>query len=87
MFCEQIATELDIIASHDPCHGRAGFMDSQSNLPLYPVSMSSFATWARRSEDKIRETIRTKHSVIFANKLAHGRGKRAATPTDGENMV
>jgi predicted membrane chloride channel (bestrophin family) len=63
-FCDQIAAELDIIASYDmqnPC----GFLMSADNMPLYPVSTASAGAWMHRSEEKLRETIRTKPATTF----------------------
>ena len=85
MFCEQVATELDIIMSHDPRAGLS-FMEQRTNMPLFPISSASYPAWARRSEDKIREALRTKHAVNFANKLAQGKGKQSQRPV-GDDMV
>lgn len=85
MFCEQVATELDIIMSHDPRVGLA-FMETKTNMPLYPVSMASFPSWARRSEDRVRDALRNKHAATFANKLAQGKGKQNQVPV-GDDLV
>lgn len=66
MYCEQIAHELDVIASievrrDDPY----AFIESTSNLPLYPISMASYPMWAGRSEEKIASAIRGKPTVLF----------------------
>jgi putative membrane protein len=85
MYCEQIACELDIIASHDVRAG-LGFMEDARNMPLYPVSTKSYHKLVRRSEEKLREAIRTKHGATFENKLAMGKKKRSASP-DCDDMV
>jgi putative membrane protein len=77
MYCEQIACELDIIASHDVSAGLA-FMESGRNKPLYPVNQMSYQELLRRSETKLRRNIREKHRCTFENKLATGK-KRSPT--------
>ncbi|KAG5988644.1 hypothetical protein E4U43_004684 [Claviceps pusilla] len=74
-YCEQIAEELDIIASYD-MQNPYGFFNSSSNMPLYPVSTASAGTWMQRSEEKLREAIRTKPNTTFewrANRLEQKR--------------
>ena len=83
MFCEQVATELDIIMSHDPRDG-LGFMEHAANKPLYPVSMASYASWVRRGEDRVRDALRSKHGAVFANKLAQG---GSGKPAQGDDLV
>ncbi|TQN65469.1 UPF0187 protein [Colletotrichum shisoi] len=63
-YCEQIASELDIIASfekRDPYR----FMESSHNLPLFPASMAPYHIWMSRSEDRVREAIKSKHNTVF----------------------
>ncbi|KAG6039569.1 hypothetical protein E4U41_002414 [Claviceps citrina] len=64
-YCNQIAEELDIIASYD-MQNPYEFLASSSNMPLYPVSTASAGTWMQRSEEKLREAIRTKPNTTFA---------------------
>lgn len=63
-FCEQIASELDIIASFDKKSTEALF-NTESNFPLYPVSTAPASVWMQRSEHKLRQAIRTKPNVTF----------------------
>lgn len=63
-FCEQIASELDIIASYDMQNPYSFFL-SNENMPLYPVSTASAGAWMQRSEEKLREAIRTKPMTTF----------------------
>lgn len=63
-FCEQISSELDIIASFDK-KPTANVFNTDSNFPLYPVSMAPASIWAQRSEQKLRHTIRSKPNVTF----------------------
>ncbi|KAG5926557.1 hypothetical protein E4U53_003057 [Claviceps sorghi] len=76
-FCEQIAQELDIIASYDVTDPVA-FFTSSSNMPLYPVSAASADAWMQRSEKKLREAIRSKPNTMFEWR-AHPM-QRAETP-------
>jgi ion channel-forming bestrophin family protein len=66
-FCDQIASELDVTASVDRRRVVASFQSS-ANLPLYPISMATYPMWMMRSEDRIRETIRTKPAVTFESR-------------------
>lgn len=63
-YCEQIAADLDIIASYD-MDNPYGFFTSSSNLPLYPVSTAPATAWMHRSEEKLMDTIRSKPRTTF----------------------
>lgn len=63
-FCEQIANELDIIASFEKKPTEAVF-NSDTNFPLYPVSTAPASVWMQRSEHKLRHTVRSKPNVTF----------------------
>ncbi|UKZ77097.1 hypothetical protein TrVFT333_004815 [Trichoderma virens FT-333] len=63
-FCEQIALDMDIIASHD-AYKPEDFFFSSENVPLWPVSAAAADTWLERSESKLKEAIRTKPSKTF----------------------
>lgn len=64
VYCEQIAHDMDVIAAYDKT--KADFMLSNSNMPLYPVSTAPMTTWMQRSEEKLREAIRTKPNATFS---------------------
>ena len=64
IYCDQIATDLDIIASFDKREPDAFIMGS-SNLPLYPVSTASASVWMKRSDEKLRAAIRNKPRTMF----------------------
>lgn len=72
-YCDQIAMELDIIASHDKTNPEAFFFN-ENNMPLYPVSTASFQTWMNRSEDKLVEAIKSKPQVTFQWRKARNEG-------------
>ncbi|PHH87834.1 hypothetical protein CDD83_8350 [Cordyceps sp. RAO-2017] len=63
-YCEQIAADLDIIASFDMRESRK-FLTSSNNLPLYPVSTAPVSVWMQRSEEKLREAIKQKPVKTF----------------------
>jgi putative membrane protein len=63
VYCEQIAHDMDVIAAYDKT--RADFMLSDNNMPLYPVSTAPIGTWMQRSEEKLREALRTKPQSTF----------------------
>lgn len=64
IYCDQIATDMDIIASFNKREPDA-FIMSDSNMPLYPVSTASAKTWMRRSDEKLRAVIRDKPKTMF----------------------
>lgn len=63
-FCDQIATDLDIIAAFDR-HDSNSFVFSKKNMPLYPVSSASAGEWMKRSDEKLRATIKEKPQILF----------------------
>ncbi|PTB59125.1 hypothetical protein M431DRAFT_74112 [Trichoderma harzianum CBS 226.95] len=63
-YCEQIALDMDIIASHSN-YKPEDFFFSSENVPLWPVSGAAADTWLQRSESKLAETIRTKPNKTF----------------------
>ncbi|KAG6139709.1 hypothetical protein E4U28_003771 [Claviceps purpurea] len=68
-YCEQIAAELDIIASYD-MQNPYGFLTNSNNMPLFPVSTASAGAWMQRSEAKLRDTIRNKPNTTFEWKMS-----------------
>jgi predicted membrane chloride channel (bestrophin family) len=62
LFCEQIASDLDITASFDR---RASDHFLLQGAPLYPVSRAVGHTWMERNEETLRESIRSKPHVLF----------------------
>ncbi|KAG5976824.1 hypothetical protein E4U55_007191 [Claviceps digitariae] len=85
-YCEQIAEELDIIASYD-MKNPYGFFTSSSNMPLYPVSTASAETWMHRSEEKLREAIRTKPNTTFEWKTNRLEQNKIKTLKPGDQNV
>lgn len=85
-FCEQIAAELDIIASYDmenPC----GFLLSSENMPLYPVSTASAGAWMHRSEDKLREAIKAKPVTTFEWRRSRSGHHQGSSTKSGDEIV
>ena len=78
IFCEQITHDMDIIASYDKT-ATPDFINSSSNLPLYPVSSASFPVWMQRSEQHLKEAIKNKPARTFHwrrnQHLAHHAGR------------
>ncbi|KAM0199083.1 hypothetical protein ACHAPQ_001667 [Fusarium lateritium] len=64
IYCDQIAADLDVIASHDKREPDA-FLLSQNSMPLYPVSTASSNAWMKRSDEKLRQTIKDKPNTMF----------------------
>ncbi|PHH75946.1 hypothetical protein CDD82_4209 [Ophiocordyceps australis] len=63
-YCEQIASDLDIIASFDKSEPEA-FLRNSNNMPLYPASTASVGVWMQRSEDRLRMAIHNKPAKMF----------------------
>ncbi|KAF4119329.1 ion channel-forming bestrophin family protein [Geosmithia morbida] len=63
-YCEEIAQDMDTIASHDKRDPLA-FMDHEKNKPLYPASTASLSVWMHRDEEKLRQAIKSKHAKVF----------------------
>ncbi|KAF4501755.1 UPF0187 domain membrane [Fusarium agapanthi] len=64
IYCDQIAADMDIIASHDKREPDV-FLLSHNSMPLYPVSTASSNAWMKRSDEKLRQTIRDKPNTMF----------------------
>ncbi|KAM0425716.1 hypothetical protein ACHAPT_008963 [Fusarium lateritium] len=71
-FCDQIAADMDIIASFDARQADT-FLLSKDSLPLHPVSGASPEVWMDRSVDKLRQAIKEKPRTIFEWRRARGR--------------
>ncbi|KAH6898232.1 Bestrophin, RFP-TM, chloride channel-domain-containing protein [Thelonectria olida] len=63
-FCDQIATDLDLISAFDK-HDSSSFIFNRKNMPLYPVSSASAGDWMKRSDEKLRATIKEKPKILF----------------------
>ncbi|QPH02408.1 hypothetical protein C2857_006617 [Epichloe festucae Fl1] len=85
-YCEQIAAELDIIASHD-MENPYGFFTNSNNMPLYPVSTASAGVWMQRSEEKLREAIRTKPNKTFEWRTNRLEQNKIQTTQTGDHNV
>ncbi|CAM1505159.1 Fc.00g107960.m01.CDS01 [Cosmosporella sp. VM-42] len=87
IFCDQITTDLDIIASYDKREPDA-FIMGNKNMPLYPVSTASSDVWMKRSDEKLRSTIMNKPKTVFewrrsqAHRKAHMEAGEKCTPGD-----
>lgn len=64
LYCEQVASELDIISSFEKSDPYA-FMESGLNLPLFPASMAPYPIWMTRSENRVHSAIVNKHDTVF----------------------
>lgn len=58
-YCNQLASEIDIIAS-TPAPKPAEFIKRQDNLVLFPFSPNGYSAWASRSVGQIRERLRSR---------------------------
>lgn len=58
-YCEQVARELDIIASKKKHHNR-DWVESIDNKVLYPLSLSGWHVWEERGEAQVRAMIKAK---------------------------
>lgn len=67
-YCDQIAADLDIIASFDTREPPNPVASSSSHMPLYPTSTAPVGVWMQRSEEKLREAIKLKPVKTFEAK-------------------
>ena len=74
LYCEQIAHDMDVIASYDKRQPLA-FMQNDGNMPLYPASTAPMSVWMGRSEEKIRGAIAGKPAKTFSLRRAKERGE------------
>ncbi|KFH42412.1 hypothetical protein ACRE_068510 [Hapsidospora chrysogenum ATCC 11550] len=88
VFCEQIAHDMDVIASYDK-RDPLGFMKHEDNKPLYPASMAPLGVWAQRDEDTVRDAIRNKPKKTFDLRRAFNLRKSGvpANHHPGDKMV
>lgn len=84
LYCEQIAAEMDIIASFEK-RGTQSFMAGDRNMPLYPVSSAPASIWMQRSEKKLRQAIKNKPNVTFGWRQAQMR-RQAGKAAGGSNV-
>ncbi|EEU37532.1 uncharacterized protein NECHADRAFT_64395 [Fusarium vanettenii 77-13-4] len=77
-YCDQIAADMDLIASFDTRQSDS-FLLSKDSLPLHPVSGSSPDVWMDRNVDKLRQVIKEKPRTIF--EWRHGRGRKGEDGT------
>ncbi|KAH7329466.1 Bestrophin, RFP-TM, chloride channel-domain-containing protein [Stachybotrys elegans] len=63
-YCDQIAADMDITAAYEKRNPAAFFMDS-NNMPLYPVSSAPLNVWMGRSEERLRDAIKSKPKITF----------------------
>ncbi|PHH66147.1 hypothetical protein CDD81_210 [Ophiocordyceps australis] len=89
-YCEQIASDLDVIASFDKREPEA-FLRNSNNMPLYPVSTAPVDVWMQRSEDRLRRAIQTKPAKTFEWRKWGGKKgsaeSSAATSVAGDHLV
>ena len=79
LYCQQIQHDIDIIMSK-PAPNPDQFIKQVDNMPLYPLYMSGYQDWARRSKEEIREALRMKM-------VARAGNQRRATGTDPASHV
>lgn len=65
-FCNQLAADIDIIASSAPQKADT-FVKSKQNRIMYPLSHDSYEVWKDRSLEEIREALRRKTLVSMKN--------------------
>jgi ion channel-forming bestrophin family protein len=61
-FCEQIAHDIDVIAS-TPAPLPEEYAKRGLNKPLWPLSKSGYDVWMKRSEEQIREALKMKVEI------------------------
>ena len=65
-YCDQIATEMDVIAAQSmDLEDMDKHVEGAANKVLCPVSAAPFKSWKLRSEERVREAIRRKPAATF----------------------
>ncbi|KAJ6446745.1 arginine permease [Purpureocillium lavendulum] len=88
-YCEQIASDMDIIAAYNK-QDPEGFLFRPTNLPLYPISTAPVDVWMHRSEDQLRDAIKTKSVKAFEWRKLGVKGtanNSGATSVHGDHNV
>ncbi|KAL1303038.1 hypothetical protein AAFC00_003350 [Neodothiora populina] len=58
-YCHEIAADMDVLTA-TPAPDIDEFVNSERNWPLYPLSMTGYAGWEKRSVADIRDALRAK---------------------------
>jgi hypothetical protein len=85
-FCQQIASDVDIIAS-SPAPKAGEFVKRALNLPLFPLSWAGYPSWAARSNEEIRDALRVKVNVHGEHRKDFDRYERDSSTEDHDNRV
>lgn len=83
-YCQQIASELDIITA-SPKPDTEDFMTRQENNVLFPLSMSGYSTWKDRSVEDIRAALKAKATVGRGGNMAGRMETMSTGPAKEEN--
>jgi putative membrane protein len=70
-YCEQIASEMDVIAAQAmELEDMMSQYESFENRVLFPVSSAPYKSWMQRSEQRLREAIKSKPVATFRARRA-----------------
>lgn len=64
-YCEELESDLDVLTAMPAPRPRC-FLATPANRPLWPLSDKSYADWARRSKQDIRDALMTKTRADMA---------------------
>ena len=66
-FCDQIESELDVLAAHAVKieEDFINHFESADNKVMHPVSSAPYTLWAQRPVSRLRETIQNKPNATF----------------------
>lgn len=67
LYCAQIASELDVIASKPKPQARQ-WIETLDNKVLWPLSQSGWNVWMNRGESKLREALTTKSELGYEDR-------------------
>jgi ion channel-forming bestrophin family protein len=76
-YCQQIATELDVIASRRKPNNK-DWIETLDNKVLFPLSTSGWPVWMHRGEAKVRDALLSKTEMGFEQRreaMAQDEGK------------
>lgn len=67
MYCAQVATEIDIVASH-PKPPTKDWIETIDNRVMWPLSNGGWPEWLDRGTERVHEAIRAKADMAFRAK-------------------
>lgn len=78
LYCAQIASEIDIIASKEK-QKSSEWIESIDNKVLWPLSQSGWNVWMQRGKDKLREGLKAKTELGYDDRQPQSKAETEKT--------